>query len=73
MVVKEAIAVIQVRDDGDFVQYSSSGDESGWMLDIFQKVEQTGFPNGLDMRCERRERCFQVFGLSIWKGGVAVF
>lgn len=67
MVVKEAVAAIQVRYEGDLTSMVVLVEISDWMLDILRKVEQTGFPEGLGMRYERKERYFQVFSLSIWK------
>lgn len=56
MVVKEAIAVIQVRNDDIWCSMVVMEMISDWMLDIFRKVEPIGFPDGLDMRCEEEEK-----------------
>lgn len=55
MVVKEAIAAIQVRDDAIWCSMVVMEMRSDWMLYIFRKVELIGFPGGLDMRCEEEE------------------
>lgn len=52
MVVKEALAGIQVRDDEIWCSMVVMEMISEWMLDIFQKIEAIG----LDRRCEEEEK-----------------
>lgn len=52
---KEPIAVIQAKDDNVFEQGGSSGVGEKWLDSGYVlKVEIKGFPDGLDVPCERK-------------------
>lgn len=69
----ETLRLIQVTS---LNEASSSG--VGWQMSCFGaslKVVPTGFPNGLGMKCERKEEMkddSKVIGLSVRKDGVAI-
>lgn len=53
-IYEEVTTVIQVRDKGSLFQPDSNGDGNNWLnFKYILKVEQIGFPYGLDVVCDR--------------------